>query len=359
MIAFIVSALPGEMCLGQVDEALPLPQWSDEATGTDADLGAQFNNLLPPPPDLRRWVETGPLLENGPPTILPQYSDLSPHDLALFLHGSILEPGQDSTAGVGPTPAVKLRDLPQNILLQTYQSGAQEYLIDPQTLVPEVARMDLARLLEFHGADSRIRLFLLVIDGDQKLPERVVLDSIAQGALTKLDACLAVYPLGEPWRARFLVSKSLHQAVPVQGLTELAEDCIHDAQRSADPAQQLQRFAIRLSTRLFWLEKDLPAGVVGQSSAPLHEVAQGSAAALAMAETAPRDGSAWLSVVRGIALLTLLGGGPALFFILRRRGRHHQFSHVWMLPDLDVPPRLGGNFSGGTSAVINFGPQAR
>jgi len=309
------------------------------------------SNLLPPPSGVLGLRDSGPRLADGPPTLLHGYSELGPHDLSLFLHSGILQQQTSAATLTKPTPVMSLRDLPREILLQTHTAPANEYLLDPQTLVPEIPRVDLERLLEFHAASARIRLYLLVLDTHQKLPESTNLDAVAHGALTRQRVCLAVYPLGEPWRARFLVSQAVHQFVPSASLADLAEDCIKDALQATDAAQQLQRFTVRLSTRLFWLEKSLPAPVPNSPPAPLHEVS-----AQAPAITAAVLGQPYSLVAAGIMLagVTLLGTGIAVFRLLRARRDRQAETCVWILPDPEVIPRLGGAFSGGAGAVISF-----
>lgn len=352
------------------DVDLPLPRWTPELArpAGQPDAGRQFNqllppesNLLPPPPEVQGLLETGPRLSDGPPALMEDHGKLEPQDLTLFLHGSILNQAGDLPAPAKPTPAVSLRDLPPELLSNLYDAPAGDYLLDPQTLVPEVPRQDLDRLLEFHAKDARITLFLLVLDGDQKLPQTAALERIAAGALTKHDTCLAIFPLGEPWRARFMVSQSVHQYVATRSLTDLAEDCIKDAQQASDPVQQLHRFSVRLSTRLFWLEKSLPAepGRPSTAGARLQEVAQGGgAAAGGLTKSAANAEAAAVAASVSLTTLFIIGGlfASGLWFVRSRR-RHLQLSRVWLLPEQEVSPRLGGAFSGGAGAVVHYGAQ--
>jgi hypothetical protein len=367
-IAFCIAAVwllqMGVHCAAQSENDLPLPRWIPElARPPDQrrDVGRQFNqllppesNLLPPPVEVQGMLDTGPRLEDGVPSLWGADSELGSQDLTLFLHGSAL----NQTASAPPTPAVSLRDLPKEMVESVCRAPAEDYLLDPQSLVPEVPAQDLDRLLEFHAKDARIRLFVLVLDGDQKLPEGAALDRIAQGALTKRDACLAIYPLGEPWRARFMVSQSVHGAVSVRSLTDLAEDCIKDARQAADSVQQLHRFAVRLSTRLFSLEKVLPPALAKQTApVPLQEVAQGGVA-LASAAQAGAVSPAAVAATAGVsvtALLFLAALFGAFVYCMRCYRRGEELSRVWILPEQEVAARLGGAFSGGAGAVVHYG----
>jgi hypothetical protein len=337
-----------------IDEDLPLPRWEKDAPAQpiNEEPGSQFNSLLPSDPFANDHLElppSGPRLSDAPPTLMPGYSELGPTDLSLFLHGSILQ-STDQTASVQrPTPIMDLRDLPTELLKGLADAPANEYLMDPQNLTPEVTRIDLERLLEFHSKESLIHFYLLVLDTNQKLPDTAALDQLAHGALTRQKACLAVYPLGEPWRARIFLSPTVHGSVTSAMLTELAADCIQDAHQAQLSSQQLQRYAVRLSTRLFWLEKSLPTASAAPSAASLQEIA---------GKEKPAGVSAFLSTWA----LPLGLSGAVLFLLmlalLMRRNRKTpkmvEPTHVWILPDIEVIPRLGGAFSGGTSALISF-----
>lgn len=360
LLVLLVAGLSMPVLAQSIDEELPLPKWENEAPALSpgAEPGSQFNSLLPADTLLPAvdepfgMINSGPRLADAPPTLMPGYGELGPTDLSLFLHGGILQSAKPATVLHQPTPAMSLRDLPQDVLAGLDTAPANEYLVDPQGLVTEVARLDLERLLEFHAKEARIRLYVLVLGTDQKLPAEANLDTLAHGALTRQHACLAVYPLGEPWRARFLMSKGVHQSATVETLSALAADCIQDAQQADESAQQLQRFAVRLSTRLFWLEKGLRTTPPQTPGMSLQEVvgAADAATAISVGQT-----------VQFWRFLTLSVSGITLLFVLlmlhrfqpwRRRTPDH--SRVWMLPDPDVLPRLGGAFSGGTSAVLSF-----
>lgn len=332
-----------------VDEDLPLPRWEEEPSHLPS--GSQFNSLLPSdsltaPSD---FMPSGPRLTDTPPVLMPGYSELGPTDLSLFLHGSILGNVTPLRTPAVPTAAVALKELPSEILQGLATSPANEMLMDPQSLLGEVSRLDLERLLDFHAKEAKVRFYLLVIGADQKLPTITALDQLAHGALTRQHSCLAVYPLGEPWRARVFMSKSVHHFVPVKNLADLAADCIADAQQAGEPTSQLQRFAVRLSTRLFWLEKTL-TGTGSQTS--LQEISAESEPTTA----APSESSS----TRIMAMTGLILGGLCLLvitlLIIRRRVRKKRpdESFVWLLPDPDVLPRLGGAFSGGSSSICSF-----
>jgi hypothetical protein len=354
MLALLISGVSWAYGQG-IDEALPLPRWENDAPAQAMaeEPGNQFNSLLPNDPfanDPLEFPASGPRLSDAPPTLMPGYSELGPTDLALFLQGSILQTDRPTAALPHPTPVMDLRDLPTEILQSLKDAPTNEYVMDPKNLIPEVTRTDLDRLLEFHAKDCQIHFYLLVIDTNQKLPDAATLDHLAHGALTRQKACLAVYPMGEPWRARILLSPSVHSSVTAATLSELAADCIQDAHQAQQSSLQLQRYAVRLSTRLFWLEKTLPSSSTATSSLSLQDIA---------GQTHPISNSLFQStwiVPSLIAMAVLLTAICLTQLLVKKRSRQlmTEPTHVWILPDLEVTPRLGGAFSGGSSITVSF-----
>ncbi|MEN3941357.1 hypothetical protein WJU23_08695 [Prosthecobacter sp. SYSU 5D2] len=291
----------------------------------------------------------------SPPLFLDE-PGLEPHDLSLFLRGGLLGAGQAPVTAIpAPTPEVALRNVPVSVLEGLAQVPVNEYLIDPQALVTELPAMDVERLLQFHASESRIRLYLFVLDRDQALDSTASLAPLIARLKGEGEVCLAIYPLGEPWRARFMVSPVISQFSSLAAMSEMADDCIKDAMQVQEAEQQLQRFAVRLSTRLFWSEKALPASLDQQDGqGVLHEVAAGSPLPVSVAEPVVSHWGLMASAGASVACVLLMTG---LAFALRTALRYRadqKLMHAWILPETDVPPRLGGAFSGGAGSMIQF-----
>lgn len=348
-------------CSLRASDDLPLPAWSED------EIRAQLNGNAP--------LLGGALLPEGmipedamPPVLLrpPSLSDPAqtpaspPGDVSLFLPDALLgarkngenEPQQ-------PTPASALRDLDGEFFEACVEAPMDTRLLDPSSLVSETQREDITRFLEFHARDAKIDAYVLVIDRDQQLAEGVDLSRVASGALVGKKACLAVYPLGEPWRVRLFMSSEVHDAVAPGYLAGLLEDCSRDAMQAADSLEQLHRFTVRLSIRLFWLEKVLPkekpvsAKPQAQKPAanPLPEILPAERAVTAI--TARRPWYQFMHPAWWIALTGLLVAAPG-FMMWRARRRQFLRTHVWRLPEREVPPRLGGTFSGGAGVSVQF-----
>ncbi len=340
-----------------LDEELPLPRWDDRVPSivnglqVAPEAGHPFQSLLPGEslvpalPEVPGTLQFGPKLADTLPSLapLPGLADLS-----LFLPGQLLQSAKPAQAPRVPTPELALRPVPVDVLASLADAPVNEYLLDPQNLVSEVTRDDLVRLLDFHAADARIRLHVLVLEADQKLDEGFSLPFLAKGGLERRPSCLAVYPLGEPWRARVFFSGHVRPFVTSEGMQEFAADCIRDAQQADDPDEQLHRYVVRISTRLFWLQKSLPdpAAAAAAAKAALAAEVEGRKSGL---PTAAKG-------TLGLVLLMLLGVGGGLLFrrLVRQRDVMGSRGRVWMLPEPEVAPRLGGAFSAGAGAVLHY-----
>ena len=346
------------------EHVLPLPRWSEQELkafrnslpGIDSpevllpkngDSLSDINNLIHTP------LSSGPRLDHF---FNSREGELSPRlqadDIRLFLPEAILGlPTQAESSPVQlPTPLASLKDVPPEFLAACAQSLPKEFLIDPDQLVPEIQNHDMQRLLEFHAQDARIKLYVLMTSHDQKLPEGAELEKVASGSLLQSDACLLIYPLGEPWRTRLFVSRSIHNQISTEFLSETIQACLRESLQTSNVHDQLRRYTIHLSTRLFWLQKALSADYgktdKGQSLAEFSPHLKTPAVS---SSTSLISLVIWTSsslLLLGITVIT----SRRLFhyFQLRRRRR------IWMLAEPDTVPRLGGAFTGGGGRMIRY-----
>lgn len=340
----------------------PLPTW-DEVSPVMP--GGHLGDLLPAGPQAGNLPENALPPWQESPLQMQEEGGLSASDLQLFLRG---ERAPDAGATVTPTPVLALKTVPETALSGLVSHPLNEGLMDPQNLVPELVGQDLQRLLEFHNAESRVSLYVLVLDRDQKLEGNAGLEAFYRRVPASAAVCLAVYPLGEPWRARLLVARGIQKAASPAALAEMAEDCIRDSMQVNQAAQQLQRYVVRLSTRLFWLEKSLTPG-----PAQITDETAGVEDSPSLAEVAPsRDkmpspvqvgvgekagAAAWLGGALGGVAALILGGSMWLGW--QRFKNRAQTRKVWLLPESESPSRLGGAFSGGAGISIRFGGPKR
>jgi hypothetical protein len=345
--------------------ALPLPRWTEqeltafqqslhsangpgillpEAGGQVTDIHELLNTPIPSGPRLDHLFNA----QDG--ELSPR---LRPENMRLFLPESILglpTQGQVNNERM-PTPLSSLKQVTAEFLATCEQALPTDYLIDPDLLVPEMPHHDMERFLEFHARDARIKLHVLIIPHDCKLPGGAELEKIASGSLLQTEACLLVYPLAEPWRARLFVSQTVHDQTSAEFLTETVQACLREALQSSDSHDQLHRYAVHLSTRLFWLQKALgvAAGNVAAEAQTLAEISL---------ETANQPAPNAISIL-AIVLWCMAGGlmilitGIAIrsFQIYRRLRRQNR---VWILPEPETVPRLGGAFTGGGGGMMRY-----
>lgn len=344
------------------NDELPLPTWDRADAPISAAPGGNFSNLLPENGgvDASSGFFLGQPGLVSPPLLLDE-SGLSSQDLSLFLHGGLLNTPPAATAQP-PTPTTALKEVPPSILTGLKEAPVNEYLINPQSLLTEMPALDLERLLAFHASESRIRLYILVLGKDQKLGAVTDLNPLVARLGTERELCLAIYPLGEPWRARLLVSPGVRAAHSLESMTEMASDCMQDAMLVNDAEGQLQRFAVRLSTRLFWLEKSLPPQAKSipiefASKTLFHEViSKPSEVEKVIEKQAPIWGLGWVTGSSALTAVLLVGLAFGLRYFLKRRAANRAV-YAWTLPEVEVPSRLGGAFSGGAGASFSFGRQ--
>lgn len=355
LIGWISSLMPISIPAREIDDVLPLPQWAQPPeNGPSPPLLGGF--LFPEGTAVEQPDEGIPLLQ-GPHAEGGEFPAASPaNDLSLFLPDSLLGKTIREYQPPPPTRESDLRSLSAGFLAACQSAATHDHLIDPDHHVSDPQREDLIRFLQFHARDARVKAFVLVMDRNQTVNSAADLTGVASGALNTQDSCLAVYPLGEPWRARLFVSSSVHQAVDADYLNSVAQDCAKDATLVSDPLEQLHRFTVRLSIRLFWLEKLMsPLNATAKSAAPqalAKTHTSFSAPPLLKHPRSPKkhDINGW-SVAFG-ALLSL-AGGAATYAALRYR-RRRLLSYVWILPEIEMPQRLGGAFTGGGGACIQY-----
>jgi hypothetical protein len=284
------------------------------------------------------------MLDITPPITLPGYMGEAdspeadqPHaDVSLFLPPSLLARQKTLPPPGLWTTEIPRREVSAEFMRQAAASPTDAHLVDPdQTLLPYF-RDDLARFVESHSHDARIKLYVLVLNAMQKLPANVDLATLAQGGLEKGEGCLLVYPLGDPWHARLFMSRSVCSTVPPAELNDVMLDARQDALQGESKEDQMHRMLVRLSIRLFWLEKFLPQ--------PQETIARAIALPLPTASPLPEVGASTepaASPMPWNQIALALTAAFAIWAIWRWRGyklRHYE----WLLPGpTNVEPRYG------------------
>lgn len=327
---------------------LPLPRWSPEELDTMRgvpDAQAVPESMLWPPG----------MMDITPPMTLPWYlgeadspdADQPHADVSLFLPPALA----GATKPAIPPPIPPLAPTrPRKVVTAEFMSRlaaspASIHLIDPSAALPAALHEDLTRFVESHARDARIKLYVLVLDAGEHLPVNANLADVAQGAMNQDHGCLLVYPLGDPGHARLFMSRSVCKVASPTELNELLQDARQDAFEAATRDEQLHRMLVRLSIRLFWLERLLdkaeetiakalpvpaPLAVSATSSLPLPEVVDNGIRVSDEGRSFPWQAS-------GGALLALLAG-----FVLWRWQNYRLRHFEWVLPaPAPIQPRFG------------------
>lgn len=347
-------------------EALPLPRWSKEELQAFRDNMPDVNatGVLPPEPisqaDINELllgpVTSGPRLDghfNSQDSLLSPR--LQPEGMRFFLPESVLSTPQNHPIAQKnePTPLSSLHEVTPEFLSSARQALPGEYFIDPDQLLSEMHREEMTRFLEFHARDARIKLYVLAISHDRRITDGTSLDAIASGTLLKNDSCLLVFPLGEPWRTRLFLSKGIHDQTSAEFLGETIHACLRESLHSSDEHDQLKRYAVHLSTRLFWLQKALGGGV-----GSLQDESKPSVLAEVLTEESTRTnptsaGTANHVIWAASALLSLSLAGAFVRWLLHKHQTRHR-NRVWILAEKETLPRLGGAFTGGGGGMIQY-----
>lgn len=347
-------------CLGtDIDDVLPLPQWSSGTAQNAPPLGGK---LLPDELAEDSELDLPARLSQQPPSMANQIeASRQSSDLSLFLPDALLGKAIRPFNPSQSKASQPLREVDAAFLAACRETQNDEHLIDPDSHVTETQREDLLRFLGFHARDARIKAYVVVLESGQTIPASTDLSGMASGALSNQDSCLAIYPLGELSQARLVFSNSVKKIAASEYLAGVVADCISDAAQVSDPLEQLHRFTVRLSIRLFWLERMIgtkgPALTRSGIEDISNEIVSKREAALlksALDEKEPAGSHSDLqlsSIILG-AMLSLAGGALTLAALRYRRKR--LLSFVWILPEIEIPPRLGGAFTGGGGCSIQF-----
>lgn len=354
-------------------EELPLPQWTqDELRAFQDQNGSRsaLDALLPERAELgvdleellRGPVKSGPRLDDLPETLTGELQPrLTLDHMRSFLPdtkaGSIeVVRAAQPVLGGAPTAAAALKEVSPEFMKAAHGMPGDLFFIDPDSRVPEMAAMELTRLLEFHARDASIRLYVLVMGKNEKLPTTAAIDQVASGRLLKANACLLVYPVGEPWRAQLFVSQPVLDVASQTFFAETAAESVKQAMQASEAHDQLERYLVTLSTRLFWLQKAVGKDLRHDAArSTLREFAT-SASPPTSATAAPAGTSTALTTWLLSLLLAGLAAGAGWGGLKWHRKRHQRLkSCIWLLPEPETSPRFGGAFCGGGGGMVKFG----
>ncbi len=333
-------AVPGG--IGNPDATLPLPSWG-EGEGPDNTLVSLslFPDPLPSDGDFGSGLASLPVPPlpprdpNAPFQPLLEPLELQP---LVVLDGGIEPELESIPSGPGETE-ILLEDF------QIYRSLPDKFLVNPQHLLSEPQEFDLSEFLEYHASESGIPIYILLADGGQRMPDRFDLADTVDSWFPDSPACVVLYYFGFPTRSEIALSPPLRRSANTTSGVELVEHASEDALVASDPVDQLSRFSVRTSIRMFWLEK----------------LFRDSASATAAAEPAPSSFSAATAALASLfkspgfyAAIFALAALAAALHLARAWRVSRTGGQVYIFPDFEFAPRLGAPHRGGTNIVVDF-----
>lgn len=236
-------------------------------------------------------------------------------------------------------------EVPAEFRAAYFNERPRNFLSDPQRLLTEQKTNDLRRFLEYHEGESKIAIYVLVFGGRQELPAGMTLRDLYHEWFIGDDVVLTAYFLGEPKRSRLEFGDETMAMLGAETVSEALEHCIEEARGAQNPFNQLERFCIELSIRLYWIEKNngMSGGQTAAAEAQPDEVAAPPTAAGSRVDL--RDIAFY-----GLCLAAMLAG--AGWFLWRR---FRATDRTFIFPDFEITPRLSAPHSGGAHAVMFFG----
>lgn len=246
--------------------------------------------------------------------------------------------GETDTAGEEEPPA---EDAPPDFdvtpLFATEPAG---FLVDAANLLAPQSARDRLDFLAHHAADSKIDLFVFVVDPAWAIPDELAIGDWISGK----QAIVVLFPHGEPQRAGLHIPGPLAARISEAEHRRALQSSVMPAIDKEAPDAQLEAFLTQLSIRLYWMEEMLaendPPAAVRPAPAPAPSLSEDAPADDTLA--VPESWIPWM-VVAAIVLVAT----PAAWWAHRMRARYR-------FPEFDVEPRLGGRHAAGVGAVISY-----
>jgi hypothetical protein len=190
------------------------------------------------------------------------------------------------------------------------------------------------------------------VGGDQEIPSEVREEEMIERFFSEgRPAVVVYYYLGAPQRSVVYLSPSITESVSAAEQHRALESSVMQAFEKIRPAEQIEKFLVQMSIRIYWMERMLAGdSTVGAAVPAVRTVAVSK-------DAAPSAKLIWLQeLAREFAFPAALAAGGVLavfaFGFWRRISARYRF------PDFEVEPRLGGAHAAGVGAVISFASAA-
>ena len=372
---FLVVAVPNSL-LARVD----LPEWSssDEKKYKEPGSAPLAVGLWPDemlgggtPDSDREESEGGPaMLANG------ETADGSGKGPQLLViregNGELVVDDSNVKLPVGPigkieftpmemvSPEMRIRPVPGQLMVDAQETRRLflrqrplDFLVDPLALLTEQRSNDVSRFLEYHSAEAPFDICLMVLRENERIPEGTSLAELHKKWFGDERVALVVYPFGQARKTQFEFGSAVRSRVSSTVVGRIEQSCVAEAAVGADPSDQVEKLAIELSIRLYWLGRilDRPQSMTeaeAEAAADQQRVADNSGDSRTEGFLAGRT-MQWWWLFFGVLLSVVAGG--ALRWLFRRNSLAGE---PMFFPDRELAVRLGGPCAGGTCAAISF-----
>ena len=309
-----------------IDEPL-LPAWNGKER---ADLQAAG------------WVPGAILLSGDPVPDEPAKPAAEPLQVEQPKPGEIAE-------DLKPSSAIDEKFLPAY-----FAERPKNFLIDPQGLLSPSDYRDRLSFLNYHASDSSIDLFVYVIGGEQDIPGEVREEEMSERFFAEgRPAAIVYYYLGAPQRSVVYLRPSITDAISAAEQRRALESSVMQAFEKTQPAEQIEKFLVQMSIRIYWMERMIAGEpAVGDVLPPADAVtARGGKAVEKPAKFLRLQAQA-------LGLAAPAGGLLGALVIAFGISRWSRFRARYRFPEFEVEPRLGGAHAAGVGAVISFASAA-
>ncbi len=241
-------------------------------------------------------------------------------------------------------------EVPEEFLDSYFAARPEKFLVDPQNLLSEREFHDRLEFLDYHAGDSSIDLYVYLFQGDQEIPSEVRKDELAERFFNGgQPAAILYYYLGAPERSALFLSPSLTDVISAPEQNRALESSAIQGAEKTIPAEQLERFLVQMSIRVYWMERKL-GGHALNSDGSSEAVAGGLVPVVVEAKPMKFD-ALRLRLAEFVVPAAMLLGAFLSALGLRHWGRSRK---RYRFPDFEVEPRLGGRHAAGVGAVISF-----
>jgi hypothetical protein len=250
--------------------------------------------------------------------------------------------------------ATPSHEVAEKYLAAYFAERPKSFLVDPQGLLSSSEYRDRLNFLNYHASDSAIDLFVYVIGGNQEVPSEVRKEETIERFFSEgRPAAIVYYYFGAPQRSVVYLSPSITDAIPAAEQRRALESSVMQAFEKTGPSEQIEKFLVQMSIRIYWMERMLAGEPAGRdpsfsnvTEAKSSESVTGKAAKFL-----------WVKALFGeVAVPT----AALLAALLTAFGFNHwlKIRARYRFPEFDVEPRLGGAHAAGVGAVISFASAA-